>query len=105
MLNEYGQIKAREEQDRIRTVANRAVVELEADQEQTKRVSRKRHDRAGEARTWDGKARAGYGRIMPKKDMTALDRYARPSRSSIETCHKFVSPRYDTLAQSYALRR
>ena len=34
----------------------------------------KRHDRVGEARIWDGKARAGYGRIMPKKDMTVLDR-------------------------------
>ena len=47
---------------------------LETDLEQTKRMARKRHDRAGEARTWDGKGRAGYGRIMPKKDVTNLDR-------------------------------
>ena len=50
------------------------MVKLEADLEQTKRITRKRHDRAGEARTWDGKARAGYGRIMPEKDMAELDR-------------------------------
>ena len=43
------------------------MVKLEADLEQTKRMARKRHDRAGEAR-------AGYGRIMPKKEMTELDR-------------------------------
>ena len=48
------------------------MVKLEADLEQTKHMARKRHDRAGEARTWDGKARAGYGRIMSKKDMTSL---------------------------------
>ena len=50
------------------------MVKLEADLEQTNRMARKRHNRAGDARTWDGKARAGYDRIMPKKDMTELDR-------------------------------
>ena len=68
-IEEWGQIKVREEQDRITTVASKAVVKLEADLEQTKCMARKRYDRAGEARTWGGKARAGYGRIMPKKDM------------------------------------
>ena len=37
-------------------------------------MARKRHDRADDARTWDGKAWPGYGRIMPKKDMAELDR-------------------------------
>ena len=37
-------------------------------------MARKRHDRAGEDRTWDGKARAGYSKIRPKKDMIELDR-------------------------------
>ena len=55
--DESGQIKAREEQDRIRTVLSRAAVKVEADLGQTKRMARKRHDRASKARTRKCRAR------------------------------------------------
>ena len=44
-------MKAREEQDLIRTVASRAVVRVLTDLEQTKRMNRENHDRASETRT------------------------------------------------------
>ena len=55
--DESWQIEAREEQDRIRTVASRAAVKVEADLGLTKRMARKKHYRASEARTGKCKAR------------------------------------------------
>ena len=52
-------IKTKENQDRIRIVASRAVVKVEADLGQTKSMTRKRRDRAGEARAGKGEAREG----------------------------------------------
>ena len=54
------------------TVASRTVVKDEADLGQTKRMTRKRHDRAIEARTGKRQAREGHDRIMPKKDMAEI---------------------------------
>ena len=51
------------------TVASRTVVKDEADLRQTKRMTRKRHCRAIEARTGKCQAREGHDRIMPKKDV------------------------------------
>ena len=36
-------------------------------------MTRKRHDRASEARTVKGQASDGHDRIMPKKAMTEID--------------------------------
>ena len=52
------------------TAAIRTVVKDEADLGQTKRMTRKRHDRAIEAGTGKRQARERHGRIMPTKDMT-----------------------------------
>ena len=51
------------------TAAGRTVVKDEADLGQTKRMTRKRHDRAVEAGTGKLQARERHDRIMPKKDM------------------------------------
>ena len=48
--DESWQIKAREEQDRIRTVASRAAVIVEADLGLTKRMARKKHGRSAHGR-------------------------------------------------------
>ena len=42
---EWGQVKARKEQDCIKTVASRTVAKVGADLEQTKRMIRKTHDK------------------------------------------------------------
>ena len=63
-----------EEQDRIR-----AVVKVEADLWQTKRMAMKRHDRSSETRAGKCKAREGHGRIMPKKDMAELGKVGQVS--------------------------
>ena len=72
---EQGQIKAREEHNRITTVASIAVDEVKADLWKTKRMARKRHGRAGEARRGKYKARKGHDRIMAKKDKSILQGY------------------------------
>ena len=71
---EYGRIKAREEENRIRTVASRILAKVEANLGETKHMTRKRHGRASEARTGKHQAREGRDRIMPKKDMTEIDK-------------------------------
>ena len=69
----WGQIKASKEQDWIRTLASRTVANVEAKLGQSKCVTRKRHDRAIEARTGKGQARNGRDRIMPKNNITEIE--------------------------------
>ena len=65
---------------RIMPVTGRTAAEVEANLRQTKRMTRKRHDRASEAmRTRKGQAREGHDRIMPKKDMTEIEKVGQVS--------------------------
>ena len=61
-----------EEKDRIRIVVSRAVVKVEADLGQTKRITRKKQDRANKTRTWERQGRERHDRTMPKKDVGEL---------------------------------
>ena len=65
---------------RIMPVTGRTAADVEANLRQTKRMTRKRYDRASEAmRTRKGQAREGHDRIMPKKDMTEIEKVGQVS--------------------------
>ena len=68
-----------ERQERIRTVASRSLAKIEANLGQTKHTTGKRHGRASEIRIGKGQAREGQGRIMPRKDITEIDKAGRVS--------------------------
>ena len=46
---------------------------------QTKHTTGKRHGRASETRIGKGQAREGHNRIMPRKDITEIDKVGQVS--------------------------
>ena len=60
-------------------VASTTVAKVEAKLWLTKRMTRKRHDRASEAGTGKGQAKEGHDKIMPKKDMAEIEKVGQVS--------------------------